>query len=324
MPILRADRRLLDGFRPGTSQALGTVYREYVRRVEHLLSSGFEIRSRGVRVGRGRADVNGDGRVEYSEMAAFLTSANRQVTDPRARLTTLVVAPKAFPRAPIVDTRGLRTMAHLTGQAHHLGRFQIDDQRGNRLLDLRAEAGFVVDLQVPAEPVIMSNESGEISIVAQADHPTNLEEIVPSKARVRSRGAVSESMRRGLFAAEFGPAYYRGFVDSSDSPIVPVDLSPAGVRVAAPPAHPGHHHAALAAFAVGGAFVVTSGVFAILTAQAYADFQNTNLERASTSAHDRYERYGGVALAALGAGVISGALGYWLWNRDTVAITPQP
>ena len=267
---------------------------------------------------RGGADVNGDGRVEYSEIAAFLAAANREGTDPRARLTTLVVAPKLYPRIAIVDTRGARALARLQGQAHHLGRFQIDDQRGNRLLDLRAEAGFVVDVAVPAgEPILLSNESGEATIVASADTPTNLEDVALERVRARPRGAVAESMRRGLFAAEFGPSYYGGFVDSSDSQMIPVELSPVGVRiVAGKPPRTEHRTAAWAAFAVAGASGAAAGVFAVLAARAYSDFQDTNLERPSIAARDRYEGYGVVALSAAAAGVLSGALGYWLWHRD--------
>ena len=183
---------------------------------------------------RGGADVNGDGRVEYSEIAAFLAAANREVTDPRARLTTLVVAPKLYPRAAIMDTRGARNVARLQGRAHQLGRFQIDDKRGNRLLDLRAESGYVVDVVVPAgESVLLSNVDGEAMIVTSADHTTNIEDLSLEKGYLRPRSAVVESMRRGLFAAEFGPSYYEGFVDSSDQQMLPVDLPPAGVRVAA-------------------------------------------------------------------------------------------
>jgi hypothetical protein len=267
---------------------------------------------------RGGADVNGDGRVEYSEIAAFLAAANREVTDPRARLTTLVAAPRLYPRVAIVDTSGARNVARVQGQAHHLGRFQIDDRRGNRLLDLRAESGFVVDVAVPAgEPLLLSNESGEATIVASAGSPTNLEEVVLEKGRARPRGAVAESMRRGLFAAEFGPSYYGGFVDSADSQMVPVELSPAGIRlVAARPSRSGNHHAAWSALAVAGASVATSGIFGVLAARAYSDFQNTNLERQSIAARDRYQAYGVTAISAAAVGVLSGALGYWLWNRD--------
>jgi len=51
MPLLRTDRALLDGFRAGAPEALGTVYWEYVRKVERLLSAGFEVRGRVTRVG---------------------------------------------------------------------------------------------------------------------------------------------------------------------------------------------------------------------------------------------------------------------------------
>ncbi len=50
MPLLRTDRAFLDGFRAGRSEALGKVYWEYVRKVERLLSAGFELRGRGTRV----------------------------------------------------------------------------------------------------------------------------------------------------------------------------------------------------------------------------------------------------------------------------------
>jgi RNA polymerase sigma-70 factor (ECF subfamily) len=50
MPILRANRALLDGFRAGAPEALRTVYWEYVGKIERLLRTGFEVRSRGERV----------------------------------------------------------------------------------------------------------------------------------------------------------------------------------------------------------------------------------------------------------------------------------
>jgi RNA polymerase sigma factor (sigma-70 family) len=51
MSLLRTDGALLDRFRAGVPEALGVVYWEYVRKVERLLSAGFEVRSRGTRVG---------------------------------------------------------------------------------------------------------------------------------------------------------------------------------------------------------------------------------------------------------------------------------
>jgi RNA polymerase sigma factor (sigma-70 family) len=51
MPIFRSQCGLICEFRKGTPEALEAVYREYIRKVERLLRVGFEIRSRGLRVG---------------------------------------------------------------------------------------------------------------------------------------------------------------------------------------------------------------------------------------------------------------------------------
>jgi hypothetical protein len=267
---------------------------------------------------RGGADVNGDGRVEYSEIAAFLAAANREVTDPRARLTTLVVAPKLYPRTAILDTRDVRDSARLQGLAHRLGHFQINDQRGNRWLDLRAEFAFFANILVPAgEHILLSNESGEVSILTSAGRATNIEDVVLEKGHVRPRSAVAESMRRGLFAAEFGPSYYEGFVDSGDRQMVPVELSAAGVQLGATASpRTQHRHAAWSALAVAGVSGVAAGVFAILATRAYGDFQDTNLERPSIDARERYQHYSSAALGTAAVGALSGAVSYWLWNHD--------
>ena len=50
MVIFTSDRTSLDRFREGAPEVLGKVYWEYVRKVERLLSAGFEVRGRGIRV----------------------------------------------------------------------------------------------------------------------------------------------------------------------------------------------------------------------------------------------------------------------------------
>jgi RNA polymerase sigma factor (sigma-70 family) len=50
MPIFMTDRNFLEGFRNGAPEAIRIVYSEYVHKVERLLSAGFEIRDRGIRV----------------------------------------------------------------------------------------------------------------------------------------------------------------------------------------------------------------------------------------------------------------------------------
>lgn len=266
---------------------------------------------------RGGADVNRDGRVEYSEIAAFLAAANRGVTDPRARLTTLVVAPALYPHAPIMNTRLATSEAHVHGPSRHLGRFQIEDKRGNRLVDLRAEPGFAFDVVVPAdEPILLSNDEGEATVVASADQPVRLEDVALGRPQLRVRSAAAESMRRGLFAAAFGPSYYAGYVDNPASPMLPVDLSLAGpAGQAEAPSPRGHRTAAWSALAVGGASLAASGFFSVMAARAYGDFQNADLERTSADARTRYYTYGPAAIGMAAVTVVAGTLAYWLWNR---------
>jgi RNA polymerase sigma factor (sigma-70 family) len=81
MPLLRTDRSLLDRFRAGTADALGTVYGEYVRKVERLLSAGFEVRGRDMRVaGACRQPADLADLVQEVFLRAF-TSKGRQAYD---------------------------------------------------------------------------------------------------------------------------------------------------------------------------------------------------------------------------------------------------
>ena len=54
---------------------------------------------------RGGADVNGDGRLEYSELGAFISAANRGVADPRARLRVVVRPPRRRRASPGAGAR---------------------------------------------------------------------------------------------------------------------------------------------------------------------------------------------------------------------------
>jgi hypothetical protein len=69
----------------------------------------------------GAADVNGDGRVEYSEVAGFLAAASASVDDPRARLAVHTRAPQQSPHTPLVDLK-----------ASGAGRFFVVDERCRR------------------------------------------------------------------------------------------------------------------------------------------------------------------------------------------------
>jgi hypothetical protein len=265
---------------------------------------------------RGAADVDGNGRIEYSEIAAFITAANRAIVDPRARPQIVVRAPPLDPRAPIVDLAKLRGVAFLRGRPAALGAFSLEDARGNRLLDMRADRGFRVALAVPAgDTLYLRTGRRESAIRLTPNQTLDIETLPFAEAQMRSRGALDASLRRGLFATEFGPSYYRGFVDRSDD-LLAVDLPEVDPSAAATAASPGGRGAKIAGVAAG-VLAVGAGVLGGVAWQARRDFDGTTLEAAASQDAERYKIAGTLAISALVAAALTGGLASYLAVRDS-------
>jgi hypothetical protein len=175
---------------------------------------------------RGGADVNQDGRLEYSEVYAFLSAANRSVDNPRARLSVVARPPDSDRRTPIVDSSLFLKPkpARLTAIPSRAGSLQLDDDAGRHLATIHAEPGFVVSLLIPSEQTIYlraGDQESQFRARAGQAVPFPSLRFVASSARMR--GSLDEAVRRGLFATEFGRGYYSGFVDRAPD-FVPVAL----------------------------------------------------------------------------------------------------
>ena len=268
---------------------------------------------------RGAADVDGNGRIEYSEIAAFITAANRAVVDPRARPQVVVRAPPLDPRAPIVDLASLRGVGFLRGRPASLGAFSVEDSYGNRLLDMRADRGFRVALALPAgDTLYLRSGRGESVIRVNAQQTLDIETLPFTRAPVRSRGALDESLRRGLFATEFGASYYRGFVDRSDD-LLAVDLpdvdAAAGGSGTAGEVRAGRRAPKIAAVGAG-AFAIAAAALGGVAWQARRDFDGATLESAAAQDADRYRLAGTLSIFALVAAALSAGLASYLYARD--------
>ena len=173
---------------------------------------------------RGGADVNLDRRVEYSELYAFLVAANRDVTDARARLSIVARAPAENGRIPVVELSKLRTAARITDIPSTAGLVYFEDQRGNRLVDLRVEGAAKLALTLPAgSRLFVYSHAGEGEALLQANRSVSFASLNLRRSTLRQRGALDSALKRGLFATAFGPGYYRGFIDGQPE-FVPVSL----------------------------------------------------------------------------------------------------
>jgi hypothetical protein len=271
---------------------------------------------------RGGADVNGDLRIEYSEMAAFLSAANREVGDPQVRVRPVVKAPEAAPRAALVNlSNGHSQAAFLVGHAESLGRIWVESEDGERIADVRSDFEHYLRLLVPAgQRLFVGSARGESEVRLKVGQRASFEALSVRANAPRARGSAEQALRRGLFATAFGPAYYRGFVDSSNDWVAVPMRSVAGrpgISAGSPRVDTGETPAAWVALGVSGALLLAAGGFGVAALDAKSDFDRANgLERASTDASQRFETYRGLSLAAAIGSAIAGGLSYVLFVQD--------
>jgi len=187
---------------------------------------------------RGGADVNRDQRIEYSEVYAFLGAANRGISDPRARLHVVARPPDLDRHTPLVDLSRSPAAgtSRLAGVPARVGLVDLEDRSGRRLASIRGELGYVADLVIPAgRTIYVRAVSGEARFDARAGETVSFDTLRFVPPPSRTRGALEEAVRRGLFAGEFGRGYYRGFIDQA-ADFSPVSFEEAATAVRAAPA----------------------------------------------------------------------------------------
>lgn len=152
---------------------------------------------------RGAADANLDGAIDYGELGAFLTIANRSIENPRFRPSFTVRPPAANFRQPVLAWHGT---APLTSSRSDLGHFYLETARGERILDAHPARGQVLRLWPPPErPLFVRPTGGAVEYVITSKSPIDLASLTASPAEVASRGALSLAFER-LFAVPFGAA----------------------------------------------------------------------------------------------------------------------
>ncbi len=169
----------------------------------------------------GAADVNGDGRVEYSEVEAFVAAANLRIDDPKARVELFSRPPAIDATRPILDLGAARFDHWLRVPAGQALRFHLEDARGVRYLDANLAGDHDVVLAlVPSKRYYARAGDQEIAIPLGGAGRVDLRPARMRAARVAARGAVSEAFRDGLFAVPYGASFYEGFVgNAGETPV---------------------------------------------------------------------------------------------------------
>ena len=265
----------------------------------------------------GAADVNGDLRIEYGEVAAFVAAANQAIPNPDA-------VPELLARAPIgkssvlLDLTQLERTIVLTGKPAQLGKFYIELRDGQRWLEAHLPADGRMALALPLQGgSFLRTALSEAEIPALASRVVRVDSLKFAPLSVASRGSIERALREKLFWEPFDVSYYRRFAHASALPAVDLGASPRAVPSYA--LAPTDERAADApsrapAVALGvtaglaGATALVSGYYAL---SSYRDFQGETRQRQASELRSDVTRYRSIALTAGAVGVAAG-LGAWL------------
>ena len=268
----------------------------------------------------GAADVNSDGKIEYSEIAAFVAAANRDIRDPRAVPHVIARPPAIDQNARLVALSSIAGVRKLSGNVAALGHFYIELANGQRYLDAHLDGEQVAVIVPSATAAYLRTDTREVKLPAGGD--VAIGKLAFAERTLASRGSVQATYQSALFASSYGPEYYRGYVDSVGA--IGVAFSPiASATAVAPRRETGDRRIAYSAVALAAAGAVTGVTFGALAIRARSDFESTQLQRTAHNAQIRYDRDRTLAAVGGGIAVVATAAAWWFWPRSRVIVSPS-
>ncbi|RKH42864.1 caspase family protein [Corallococcus sp. AB050B] len=168
----------------------------------------------------GGADINGDGQVEYSELAAFVAASLHGVKGMPARLSVNAFAPTAEPRRPLVGPAPEGPRVTFPAGFEY-SRLSVEDADGQRLVDVRREQDQWTQILLPLRDVYWVRTPDAEARVTLAQLSSGTPQLHPRE--LQERGPAEEALRRGLFAVPLDRSFYDDYVAAVG--LVPVDFS---------------------------------------------------------------------------------------------------
>lgn len=157
----------------------------------------------------GAADANEDGRVDYTELEAFLAAANVGVPVPKGK-------PKVFVRAPAIERKAAllkmeRDLPVLTLPVEATGHYYLEDDRGLRYAELNKAEGHEVKLRlIPrARYALVRNDGAEVATIEEPRGALTL--AFPFDVKPPTRQDRGDEVPPGAFEEPFGPAFVDGY-----------------------------------------------------------------------------------------------------------------
>lgn len=268
----------------------------------------------------GAADVNNDGLLEYSEVQAFIASANRDINDPRATPRVVAVPPRINVHAPVLALSSLMNTGFVSG-LFPMGHFYVELEDGQRLFDVHLAPDQIATLAIPHGKAFLVASGKEVELKVRASRTIRAETLKLASPRAGARGSVEAALSRALFQSSFGATYYRGYADSLN--VVPVIFrAPPRAEQEVVPA-PFDRRRVLAPVVLGlsAALLATSIVTTSLATASWSEYELTNLQRPAFEARERAIGFTVAAATTAAAAVALAVAGWWLWPAKSKPVS---
>jgi hypothetical protein len=280
---------------------------------------------------KGAADLDGDGRVTYPEIRAFLAAANRRPPGARisgVRFEPRMIVPDGERGNAFVDFTLLRAGTLLVAKSLH-GRFFLLDEAGRRYADFHKTADYAVKITLLSQKRYTLYHDGPAGRSQLTLPPKGRGEAITIEAvgeaaplpAVSHGGPVEEALSR-LFESPLEaplPSPWEG-IDSPE-PLVREHLEELQARDAT------RRHWRYALFTLGGAASVTAGAFAgraLFQHSRYTDPHITQIQ--AGAARDSYQNSLYALIPSLGsaaAAFLVGALAFGEESAGSALAAPM-
>lgn len=157
----------------------------------------------------GAADADGDGRVSYREIGAFIQQANASVANERFRPDVYVKAPAGSDVLVDLDAqRGARLDFRGAPSEHQL----LEDERGVRLADIHNGSGaaYLLRPRSGGKLYLRRLRDGREVLLPLVPTVVAVAELAPEEGRIAQRGAANDAFE-SLFALPFDRSVVQRF-----------------------------------------------------------------------------------------------------------------
>jgi hypothetical protein len=283
--------------------------------------AGFQagIFSHEVRSGLyGAADLDGDGRISYVEIAAFVMRANAAIPNERFR-------PEIYAHPPLAASTQLVDLRGAPGRRLHLdagaeaSHYLFEDTLGVRLADFHNASGHALSVLLPSggRGLYLRRTSDEQEfVIPESPDVIDLADLSPQPPRLVSRGPADFAFNL-IFSLPFDE---QAVADYQRRPAPAADVEIAVQTAPLPPWRVAGHTVAFTAAIVSG---LTAAGFAASAGQAWQEAHSASTSQNQTAAdNSRWRSH--LRIAEISAGVAGAAAlaGAWLVFGSRTSVYP--